>query len=118
MGRSIDRKRERAGRSRVLRVPVTVIICAIGMISAPALASAATATTGDIGGRVTDGVGTALAGICVSARTGTTTVTTVQSKTDSAGNYVLSNLTPGAWKVLLQACGGGNHASEWWNDKP
>jgi hypothetical protein len=55
-----------------------------------------------ISGRVTDQAGEPVVGACASARRGAV------STTDSAGRYVIKQVTPGVERVQFQACRGGN----------
>ena len=68
-------------------------------------------TTGSISGKVTDSSGQALAEITVWAQT--TQGSGISTQTDSSGNYVINNLTAGAYKVEVNQTG---YTIEYYND--
>ena len=72
---------------------------------------------GRITGTVTDAAtGTPVANECVTAFSGGDPLTT--AFTDPAGQYTLSGLASGTYEVGFTACGGGNYAPQYYNDKP
>jgi hypothetical protein len=36
----------------------------------------------------------------------------------ASGDYTISGLAAGSYKVQFSACGGGNYVTEWWDNKP
>ena len=85
-----------------------------------------------ISGHVTDSAGTPndLSGICVTAYKATAGAggdpqQLDSTVTDGDGNYTISSLPAGDYKVKFDSCGGGffggppsgNWVTEWWNDK-
>lgn len=71
-----------------------------------------------ISGHVTGGGGTALQGICVSAQTSPPGGAFESATTNASGDYAITGLPAGNYKVQFRACGTGNHVEEWWDDKP
>lgn len=67
-----------------------------------------------ISGRVT-GRGDPLHDACVSAQSPTGYFS---ARTDKNGEYTITRLPAGAYRVRFSACGAGDYAMEWWNDQP
>lgn len=68
-------------------------------------------------GRVTGTGGTALVNACVSAQGVSGTVASGSATTNADGDYAVTGLAAGSYRVLFRACSAGNYAPEWWNDK-
>jgi hypothetical protein len=84
-----------------------------------------TSTGGDISGQVTDASANPIANVCVTIASATDNYYfssfygDVQAQTDGSGNYTISGLKAGSYKVYFEpACSSGNYIAEWYNNKP
>ena len=71
---------------------------------------------GAITGRVTDGGGNPIEGVCAQASTATSVGNL--ATTDSNGDYAIVLAAAGAYKVQFVDCGRAGFTGEWWNDQP
>jgi hypothetical protein len=72
-----------------------------------------------ISGHVTNATGDPLQNICVSAQPSPSGPGGGSAQTNASGDYTISGLAAGSYKVQFSACpGGGNYVTEWWDDRP
>ncbi len=71
---------------------------------------------GAITGRVTDGGGNPIEGVCAQASTATSVGNL--ATTDSNGDYAIVLAAAGDYKVQFVDCGRAGFTGEWWNDQP
>ena len=92
---------------------------AVSAGAASAGINATLASVGAISGTVTGPGGSAAEGVCVSALSADGQEMRMNG-TDAAGTYVISQLSPGPYKVEFRDCGssGGPLATEFYNDSP
>lgn len=75
------------------------------------------ATGATISGRVQGGSGP-LQGACASALGTSGTTGYGSTLTNAAGEYTITGLPAGTYKVRFMACNAGSYVGEWWDDKP
>jgi Carboxypeptidase regulatory-like domain len=86
--------------------------------ASPPASPQATVPCGSISGTVTDTGNHPLPGICVSASAVTFPGSYGSDRTDAAGNYLITNLTPASYKVSFYDCATRTHVQQWYNNKP
>jgi hypothetical protein len=93
---------ERAdSRGRVLSGILPALVCCSLVLTPRGARAQASSSTGRIEGSVTDSTGGAVGGVRVTAKNLATGMSKEQT-TDSAGNFIFTNLVPGAYEVNFQ----------------
>ncbi len=88
------------------------LLCAIAFLAVLVLPSGASAATGAITGTITDEVtGDGIADACVETSDSGGTFEVI---TESDGNYTLSGLATGNYKLSFFSCFGANYVQEWY----
>lgn len=99
--------------SRIVALLAATALAA-GMLSSTPIAAFAGSSTGTISGTVTSTSKVGISGISVMAAG----PNHVWAATDTSGNYTLSGLSAGDYRVEFQPSWGQNFVSQYWNDSP
>src|SRR5947209_14834990 len=86
------------------RAEVLKTACSLMLVASMGLRCAAQATSAEISGSVTDASGAVVPNVAITA-TNVETSTMQSTKSETNGDYVLTNLRPGNYTIMAEAVG-------------